>query len=81
MGELQHPQGDPRLCVQDGLETVELEPVGTVEDAVTVIDPVADEAVYERERVANHAQTMQLKKNRNDIAVRCCPPSTAHCPG
>ena len=28
-------QDDPRRCVQDGLETVELEPAGTVEDAVT----------------------------------------------
>ena len=49
MGVLQYPQDDPRCCVQDGLETVELEPAGTVEDAVTVVDPVADEAVREHE--------------------------------
>ena len=53
MGVLRYPQDDPRRCVQDGLETVELEPAGTVEDAV------ADEAVREhensflRERVSN----------------------------
>ena len=40
MGVLRYPQDDPRRCVQDGLETVELEPVGTVEDAVTVVNPV-----------------------------------------
>ena len=66
---------------------VELKPVGTVEDAVAIVDPIADEAVREHEnrfmskRVANRAQTMQLEKNRNDIDVRCGPPSAAHCPG
>ena len=51
----------------------------SIEDAVTVVDPVTDEAVREhenrflRERVANHRQTTQLEKNRNDIAVRCSP--------
>ena len=49
MRELRYPQNDPRRCVQDGLETVKLEPTGTVEDAVTVVDPVADEAVHEHE--------------------------------
>ena len=68
MGELRYPQDDPRRCVQDGLETVELEPADTVEDAVTVVDPVADEAVREHEnrflceRVANCMQTTQLEK-------------------
>ena len=67
-GVLRYPQDDPRRCVQDGLETVELEPAGTVEDAVAVVDPVADEAVREhenrflRERVANRTQTTQLEK-------------------
>ena len=49
MGVLRYPPDDPRRCVQDGLETVELEPAGTVEDAVTVVDPVSDEAVLEHE--------------------------------
>ena len=68
MGELRYPQDDPRRCVQDGLETVELEPAGTVEDAVIVVDPVADEAVREHEnrflheRVPNSAQMTQLEK-------------------
>ena len=48
--------------------SVELEPAGTVEDAVTVVDPVTDEAVREhenrflRERIANRTQTTQLEK-------------------
>ena len=69
MGELRYPQNDPRRCIQDGLETVELEPAGTVEDAaVIVVDPVADLAVrkhenrFLQERVANCAQMMQLEK-------------------
>ena len=37
MGVLRYPPDDPRRCVQDGFETVELEPAGTVEDAVTVV--------------------------------------------
>ena len=49
MRELRYPQNDPRRCVQDGLETVEMEPAGTDEDAVTVVDLVADEAVREHE--------------------------------
>ena len=49
MGVLRYPQDDPRRCVQDGLETVELEPAGTVEDGVTVVDPVAYVAVREHE--------------------------------
>ena len=67
MGVLRYSQDDPRLCVQDGLETVELEPAGTVEDAVTVVDPVTDEAVLEhknrflREGVANRTQMTQLE--------------------
>ena len=59
---------DPRRCVQDGLETVELEPAGTVEDAVTVVEPVADEAVREHEnhfcvrewRIARMQTTTQI---------------------
>ena len=68
MEELRYPQDDPRRCVQDWLETVELEPAGTEEDAVTVVDPVADEAVREhgnrflRERVANRS-TIHLLVN------------------
>ena len=69
MGELWYLQDDPRRCIQDGLETVELEPAGTVEDTVAIIvDPIADEAVREhenrflRERVANRMQTTQLEK-------------------
>ena len=44
-----------------------MEPAGTVEDAMTVVDLVADEAVPEhknrflRERVANRTQTTQLE--------------------
>ena len=49
MGELRYSQDDPRRCVQHGLKTVELEPACTLEDAVTVVDPVADEAVREHE--------------------------------
>ena len=37
MGELWYPQDDPRRCIQNGLETVELKPAGTVEDAVTIV--------------------------------------------
>ena len=68
MREFWYPQNDPRRCVEDGLETVKLEPTGTVQDAVTVVDPVADEAVHEHEnrflceRVANRTQTTQLEK-------------------
>ena len=59
---------NPRPCIQDGLETVELKPAGTVEDAVAIVDPVADEAVRKHEdrflskTVANRAQTTQLEK-------------------
>ena len=87
VGELWNPQDDPRRCIQDGLETVELKPAGTVEEAVAIVDPVADEAVRKHEdrflskTVANRAQTTQLEKNRNDIAVRCGPPSAARCQG
>ena len=49
MGVLRYPQDDPRHCVQDGLETIELEPAGTVEDTVAVVDPVTDEAVRKHE--------------------------------
>ena len=42
MGVLRYPQDDPRRCVQDGLKTIELEPAGTVEDTVAVVDPVTD---------------------------------------
>ena len=67
MGVLRYPQDDPRRCIQDGLETVELEPAGTVGDAVTVVDPVTDEAVHKHEnrflceRVANRTKTTQLE--------------------
>ena len=56
-----------------GLETVELELAGTVEDAVTVVDPVTDEAVHEHEnrfmceRVTNHTHTTQLEKQERHI--------------
>ena len=69
MGELCYPQDDIRRCIQDGLETVELEPAGTVEDAVATVNPIADEAVREHEnrflskRVANRAQMTQLENN------------------
>ena len=52
----------------DGLETVELKPAGTAEDAVAIVDPIADEAVRKHEdrflskTVANRAQTTQLEK-------------------
>ena len=44
MGELRYPQDDPRHCGQDGLKTktIELEPAGTVENTVAVVDPVTD---------------------------------------
>ena len=67
MGVLRYLQDDPHRCVQDELETLDLEPAGTVEDAVTVVDPVTDETVHEhenrflRERVANRTQTTQLE--------------------
>ena len=67
-GELWNPQDDPRRCVQYGMETVELEPASTVEDAVAIVDPVADEAVRKHEdrflskTVADRAQTTQLEK-------------------
>ena len=60
-------QDDPRCCVKDGMEMVELKPGGTVEDAVTVVDPVTDEAVREhkdqflREKVSNRSLTTQLE--------------------
>ena len=63
------------------LLTVELKLAGTVEDAVTVFDHVADEVLCEQEnqflleRVANRTQTKQLEHT----AVRCGLPS--HCPG
>ena len=68
MRELLYPQNDPRRCIQDGLETVKLEPTGNIEETVTVVDPVADEAVHEYEnrfmceRVANRTQTTQLEE-------------------
>ena len=83
MGELRHPLDDPRRCVQDGLETVELEPTGT-EDAVTVVDPVADEAVREHDNrfLRERGESCAAGKTcRKDIAVRCGSPSAAHCPG
>ena len=49
MGVLRYPQDDPRRCVQDGLKTIELEPAGTAEDTVAVVDPVTDEAVRKHE--------------------------------
>ena len=64
-----------------------MKPAGTVEDAVAIVDPVADEAVRKHEdrflskTVSDRAQTTQLEKNRNDIAVRCGPPSAARCQG
>ena len=50
-------QDDPCHGIQDGLKTVELEPAGTVEVTVSIVDPIADEAVREREnRFLNYCE-------------------------
>ena len=46
--ELWYAGNDSRHCVPDGMEKVQLEPTGIVDDAVTV-DPVEDESVHEHE--------------------------------
>ena len=65
MRVLRYPQDDPRRCIQDGLETVELEPAGTVEDAVTVVDPVTDEAVREHENRFLRERVRIARKRRS----------------
>ena len=77
MRVLRYPQDDPRRCVRDGLETLELEPTGTVEGAVTVVDTVTDGAVRDhengflRERMANRTHC--------DIAAQIYPLTVYAC--